>query len=250
MLLLPFLAAAWLLHPSWPKLAAAFVLVMALYLSREPLIVLARQRWVWRTPHEETAAARRWLLALTPLTVAAGPLAIPRSAWPMAAICGVGATVLMAISVWLAVRNRQHSVLFQAIGSAGLAASALVVALGSPPVSSEAWIVWAASALHGISAIPVVHARLAMRRRQTPKPLGASIGALATLVIAAALLPRPLSAALGFSGLVQLAEWLALRSPGAGQAPLTRLGLRLMSESIVFTVLLVWALNCQSVGAR
>lgn len=243
MLTLPFLAAVYLLRPDPLRAAAAFIAVMALFLVREPLIVLARQRWVWRTPHEESAAARRWLLVLAPVLAAAGWVAIPRQAWGLAAAMGAGAAVLMAASIALAVRNRQHSALFQAIGSIGLAASSLAAGLTQPPLAASAWIVWAASALHGVSAIPVVHARLAMRRRQAPNLAPAAIGALAALAAAAASAPGSLSLPLGFSGLVHAAEWLALRSPGAPQAKLARLGLRLMAESILFTLLLVGALR-------
>ncbi len=243
MLVLPLLAAAYLLHPPPGRLLASFVLVMALFLSRAPLIVVARQRWVWRSPHEETAEAWRWLRVLVPAAAISGFAAIPSESWSIAANCGVGAAVLMGLSVWLAVRNRQHSILFQAAGSAGLAASSLVAGLAAPPLSATAWILWASFALHGISAIPVVHARLALRRKQKPDFASASIGALLTLAIAAAMLPGRIAIPLGFSGLAHLAEWFAVRRPGAGQAKLTHLGLRLMTESIGFTLLLVWALG-------
>lgn len=242
MLLLPYAAAVWLVAPHPGRAAAAFVLVMTLFLVREPLIVLARQRWVWRTPHAESRSARQWLLVLAPLMAVSTLVAIPPLAWPMAAAFGSGASLLMAASIALAVRNRQHSALFQAAGSTGLAASSLAVALTTPPVDISAWIVWGASALHGISAIPVVHARLAMRRRQTPSLAAAAAGAAITLAIAAALFPARLSMALAFSGAVHVCEWASLRSPGAAQAPLALLGLRLMTESIVFTAILVWAL--------
>lgn len=250
MLILPYVAAVYLLRPDPLRAAAAFVLVMALFLSREPLIVLARQRWVWRTPHAEAAEARRWLLVLVSVIIAAGLAAIPSGARPMAALFGAGAAGLMAISISLAVRNRQHSALFQSIGSAGLAASSLVVGLIAPPVDAAAWIVWFTSALHGISAIPVVHARLGMRRRERRRLGSASAGAFATLAVAGALFQHPLSLALAFSGLAHMGEWLALRRPNAAQARLTRLGIRLMCESIVFTILLVWALSYQRVGTR
>ena len=243
MLLLPFLATALLLHPAPLRLIAALVWVMALFLVREPLIILARQQWVWKMPHEETGPARRWVIALGLTIALAGAGAIPASAiWPVAAACGFGATALMAASIWLAVRNRQHSVPFQVLGSIGLAGSSLAAALASGAIPGWAWLLWAASALHGAAAIPLVHARLAMRRRQTPNLLLAASGVAITFAGALAATPSWLAVALLFSGMVHLGEWFSLRSPGAAQAPLTRLGLRLMASSICFTVLLAWSL--------
>ena len=145
---------------------AAFLLVLTLFLMREPLIIIARQQWVWRDEHEETALARRFALALGVLAMLTAAVAIPRIAWPLALACGAGAAALMAISILLAVRNRQHSVLFQTIGSVGLASSSLVAALTSGTIPGWTWLLWGASALHGASAIPLVHARLALRRRE------------------------------------------------------------------------------------
>lgn len=243
MLLLPFLATAALLHPAPVRLLAAFVLILSLFLVREPLIILARQWWIWRTPHEEARAAARAVPILLAVASASAWAAIPRHLWNLAAACGAASAALMATSITLAIRNRQHSVAFQALGSVGLAASCLAAALAAGDVPRWVWILWAASALHGISAIPIVHARIALRRKQTPRLALAGLGVLATFVAAAAALPHPLSAALAFSGLAHFGEWLALRSPAAAQARLTQLGLRLMATSILFTALLAWTIT-------
>ena len=142
MLVLPFFASAALLHPSPMRLIAAFVLVMALFLLREPLIVLARQRWVWRTQHEETAPAGRFALGLGVMAIAGAAGAIPASAWPVALACGLAAAKLMAASTYLAVCNRQHSMLFQALGSIGLAGSSLAAALVSGSIPRWTWLLW------------------------------------------------------------------------------------------------------------
>jgi len=241
MLILPFLATAVLLHPAPGRLLAAFVLVPALFLLREPLIVLARQRWIWRTPHEEARAAARALPGLGVVAAAAAYVAIPLPLWTLAGACGAAAASLMAAPVVLAVRNWQYSVAFQALGSAGLAASCLAAAMAAGEVPRWVWILWAASAFHGISAIPIVHARIALRRKQDPALAVAGLGVLATLAAAAAALPHAMSGALAFSGFAYLGEWLSLRSPATAQAKLTQLGLRLMATSIVFTALLAWA---------
>ena len=61
MLLQPFAAAAVVAAEWTPALGAALGAMLAVFLAREPLLVLARQRWVWREPRPETARARRWL---------------------------------------------------------------------------------------------------------------------------------------------------------------------------------------------
>jgi hypothetical protein len=242
MVMLPFLATAFLLHPAPARLLAAFLVVMALFLLREPLIVLARQRWVWRDAHAETGQARRFALGLSVLAILAALAAIPREAWPLALVCGAGAAVLMGVSIILAVRNRQHSVPFQVIGAVGLAGSSLAAALASGGVPGWAWLLWGASSLHGAAAIPLVHARLALRRRQSPDLGRAAIGVILTLAASAAAMPSWLGVALLVSSLAHLAEWASLLLPGAGQASLSRLGVRLMAGSVCFTILLAWSL--------
>lgn len=253
MLVLPLVAAAALmrLHPG--PMVIALLLVLSLFLLRAPLIILARQRWVWRDAHEETALARgaTLLLAVTASFAAIHILVdLPRAVWPAAIACGIGAFVLMAISVWLAVRNRQHSMLFQTVGSIGLAGSCLAVALAAgQAIPIAIWLLWGASALHGITAIPIVHARLDLRRgRQTPNLLRAGVGVAATALAAAAItlagaVYQGVTTALVFSALVHCSEWLALRLPKARETKLTHVGLRLMTASILFTVVLFFGLR-------
>lgn len=257
MLALPFLSAAFLLRPPASRLIPAFVLVLVVFLLREPLIILARQRWVWRDEHAETGLARKavWALGVVALGQAAWlAREVPREVWPAAIGLGAAAAALMGVSIWLAVRNRQHSALFQAIGSVGLAGSAMGVALASAMPGQRAavpWaiaILWGAFALHGVAAIPIVHARLAMRRRQIPNLMLAGTGVAATFtafLAAAAAGGRygGVATALLFSGIAHLAEWLGLRSPRVPETKLTHLGLRLMSGSILFAVLLTFAVR-------
>src|SRR5579871_3946985 len=63
MLLTPFAAAAVLSRTtSWQELAALIASAM-LFAMKDPLVVLARQRWVWKQAHPETHPALRWALA-------------------------------------------------------------------------------------------------------------------------------------------------------------------------------------------
>ena len=250
MLVLPFLSAAALLRLPAGPLFTALVLVFALFLLRAPLIVLARQQWVWRDLHEETQPARSAVLLFgVTASLAAIPilLGLPRSVWPVAIACAAAATGLMAVSIWLAIRNKHHSILFQAVGSVGLAASSLTVALAAGnTIPFAIWLLWAGSALHGVAAIPIVHARLALRRRQSPSLWKAGAGIVLTAAAAAATAVaagsggpfQGITTALVFSTIAHTGEWLAIRSPRAPETRLTHLGLRLMSVSILFTVIL------------
>ena len=58
MLLQPFAAAAVVAAEWTPALGAALGAMLAVFLAREPLLVLARQRWVWREPRPETEIGR------------------------------------------------------------------------------------------------------------------------------------------------------------------------------------------------
>ena len=63
LLLQPFAAGAILAnHWTW-HMFAALGLVLCGFLLREPLTILARQRFVWRTLNPQTAAAARWCAA-------------------------------------------------------------------------------------------------------------------------------------------------------------------------------------------
>src|SRR5438270_5102721 len=81
MLLIPFCSAAILAREwRWTELAALLA-ALSTFAAKDPLVVLARQRWVWKQLHPETEAARSWLLGTAPVIATCGVvLAI---AWPL-----------------------------------------------------------------------------------------------------------------------------------------------------------------------
>ena len=109
MLLLPFASALVLAGQlSWQVLPAA-VVVVGVFLIREPLVTLCRQAALWNQPRPEAAAARSSLARYTPFLVIAGALLfwkLPR--WPLV-VMGLAAAALTAVSVYLIVHNRQRS---------------------------------------------------------------------------------------------------------------------------------------------
>src|SRR5579883_969190 len=72
MLLSPFVSAAILVREfRWTELAALVAVVFA-FAAKDPLTVLARQRFVWKQPHPETAVAKRWLAVELPVIAVCG----------------------------------------------------------------------------------------------------------------------------------------------------------------------------------
>jgi hypothetical protein len=238
LLLQPFAFAAILARRwEWPMLAA-LGLVLAGFVMREPLIVLARQRWVWRERKPESATAWRCLAWEVPLAAVLWVVLASRvPILPLAALTGVALGVTM-LAVWLTVRNQQRSIALQLISSAGLSTTCLLaalVALGRIP--DWAWWLWALLTAHAAGAILVVRARLEARagsgssvRRKALWYQAITAGA----ALAVAVSDRPMAAAaLAFSVLVCLWELARLRKPEALTEPLKQVGWRTLGASLI-----------------
>jgi len=253
MLLQPFIGAllvyTWL---DWRRLnwtlIPALAAVVLVFLVREPLIVVARQRWVWRTPHAETEQARRFLAWELPLLAAAGGALAFVWSFRILAILGGAAAALTALAVFMTIRNRQRAIWFQALSAAGLGSSALAVCFaidGSIP--TWGWWFWGLHAAHFLAAILVVHARLEARiaaRRNTAFSIPRDTMALQIVWLAAGIglvaMNLPLyGAAAILSGAAHVLSLRTLNTPEAVAMPMKTVGLRAMALSIVFTLLIV-----------
>lgn len=247
LLLQPFVFAALLGRRwEWPLLAA-LGLALAGFVMREPLIVLARQRWVWRERKPESAEAVKCLAWEVPL--AGGLWAL--LAWrvplpPLAALTGVALAVTLT-AVWMTAKNRQRSIALQLASSAGLSTTSLLAALaatGSLP--AWAWWLWGLLTVHAAGAILVVRARLEARAGSGPELwwrafwflLAAGAAALALLATGR----RLAASALAFSALTGVWELLRLRRSEALTEPLKRVGWRTLSASLLQGILSVAAL--------
>lgn len=248
MLLQPFLGALIVLHRlRWP-IVPAFAAVVLVFLIREPLVVLARQKFVWRSERPESRIARRYLLI--ELVTLALSSAILLLAWPLwvLLILGGAASALTALAVYMTVRNRQRAVWFQALSSAGLASSALAACLAvGLSIPDWAWWFWALHAAHFLAAILVVHARLEARIASR-RPVAFTIprDALAAQYVFAAAgvtllaLGRPFyGAAALLSSITHLIDLRHLQSPAALAIPMKKVGLRALTVSIAFTLLCI-----------
>lgn len=164
MVITPIVCAA-LLARTWrwaelATLAAAFAALAA----KDPLVVLMRQKFVWTHPNAATPVAAQWFAGYT-LVLAASGLVLLR-AWPLAAIFAMGAGVVAfsLMAIWVNVRNKQRSTLFQIASAAALTSSALATSLSAAgAIAQWCWWLWVLLAMQATAGILVVHARLDAR---------------------------------------------------------------------------------------
>lgn len=253
MMIQPFLCAA-ILGRQWHwSLIAAAVAVVAVFMLREPLVVLGRQRWVWTTERAESVAARKWLAGLVLICLACGVLLSLRWPLPYLLILGAGAAVLTMLAVYMTVKNRQRSWWLQMLSAAGLSASCLAPVLSATGfIPWWCWWLWALSTLHAFAGILVVHARLEARiaakaKRQTEPRFRLPAAAAQVVLVAGAAYCFAagyglLGAALLLSAAVHSWDLSTLGTPKALETRLTVVGLRAMTLSIAVSVIAVVAL--------
>lgn len=260
MLLQPFLGTLLAAKAlAWPVLPALACVLLA-FLIREPLTVLARQKWTWRDPHPETAAARKQVLWQLAALLAGGVLLAVR--WPWSALLGLAgaAGALTMLAVAITIRNRQREVWFQALSAAGLSASGLAACLALyNSIPAWGWWWWALHGMHFWTGILVVHVRLqaridakrapgvismALRLMRNQARVIQSLAALAGLGLAAwGYIYYGL--ALLLSSAVHFRDLAAAPTPEAVAIPMKMVGQRALVVALVFTALLiveVWSL--------
>jgi hypothetical protein len=247
MLLVPYVCGLVLARQWHWSVVATTLALLGVFLIRQPLLVLGRQRWIWTQPHPETAAAKRWLAGLLVVLAATSMVLAGRWGVPLLLLFGVGAAVLTGLAVWMTLHNRQRSVWLQAISAAGLSASALAASLSTAgELRTWAWWLWGVSAAHSVAAVLVVHHRLEVRiasRSGAPEPARfrrpAFAMQLALLAGAAAVAgARPsLAAAMTLAALIHLWDLRARKSAQALQTPLRTVGFRALALHVVYSVL-------------
>jgi hypothetical protein len=254
MLLQPFLGALIVYHRlTWTVLPALGAVVLV-FMVREPLIVLARQRWVWRGERPETAHAKRFLSIELPLLALAGAWLLRAWPWWILIVLGGSASLLSALAVFMTVRNRQRAIWFQTLSAAGLASSALAACLAiEASIPAWGWWFWGLHAAHFLAAILVVHARLESRiaARKAGGALSAEFlttrrqamwlqGALSAAAIALVIAGKPFyGAALMLSAVVHMLSLRVMHTPGALSLAMKTVGLRALAVSIAVTLLIV-----------
>ena len=254
MLLTPFFSAAILLwSANWLELVALVVVVCA-FAVKDPLLVLARQRTVWKQEHPETRLATR--VAFIELLVLAGCAAVLVSArgWRSFLPLFLGGGAFTALAVAVNVLNRQRSAWFQVASAVALTSSCLMACLSvQGKIVSWCWLLWILSALQASAGIFVVHARLDARaaaRKANESGCGSRRAAFisqVSLAFAAAIFALFgrfwIATALLIAAACYLIELRRQVNLKALQMPLTRVGQQALALSIVYTVLVIVGLS-------
>jgi len=250
MLFTPIVCAA-ILSRSWrwtelATLTAAFAALAA----KDPMVVLARQRFVWKQPHPETAVALRWFAGWMIVLAFSGLVLL--ATWPLAATVslglGVGAFSVLAIAI--NVKNRQRSTLFQIVSAFALTSSSLAASLSaSGTVAPWCWWLWLLLALQATAGILVVHARLDARialRSTAPARENYRRAAQISLVV---LVGAAAAAIVFHRGVIASALMIAVfgyaydlhrqRNAEALQLPLKSVGQQALALSSLYAILLI-----------
>lgn len=250
MLFTPIVCAA-ILARTWhwaefATLTAAFAALAA----KDPMVVLARQRFVWKQWHPETAVAARWFVGWTILLALSGLVLL--AAWPFTATLslGFGVAVFSVLAIAVNVKNRQRSTLFQIASAFALTSSSLATSLSATgTIAPWCWGLWLFLALQATAGILVVHARLDARiaLRGTP-PTGANYRraaqiALVVLAGAAVLAIFFRRAWIALALLIAVAGYTydlhRQRDAAALQLPLKAVGQQALALSSLYAVLLI-----------
>ncbi len=250
MLLTPFFAAAILLREFyWPELIALIAIVCA-FAIKDPLVVIARQRFIWKQQHAETKAAQKSVLVELVLLAGCGLVLIAVRDWRPFVALFFGAGAFTVLAVTLNVRNRQRSEWFQVASAIALSATSLAACLAARGAIPEwGWLLWMLCALQAAAGIFVVHARLdariAARKGQPPPAENRRAAFLSQAVLIAAAVAfgfaaRPwISAALVLAATGYLVDLRRQRHVSSLQVPLKTVGLRALGLSIVYALLVI-----------
>lgn len=256
MLLQPAIAALILFGtgPKWWMPIVTLVCMIAMFLLRQPFIVLARQRWVWKDRKPESGLAMRWAAGLAFILAAGGYLHLQAWSLPYLIAFGCGALLLTAAAVYLTLRNEQRSIWLQVVSAAALTAGAPAMALtatGGIPLA--AWILWLCSAVYCASGVLTVRAlleaRIAVKRPGAMSPVFRAPAWISQWILiamgtAALAWNRWVAAALFLIAMLHIFRTLRqLANPALLAKPLTRVGFEAMGGSLVYTALLIVALK-------
>jgi hypothetical protein len=250
MLFTPIVCAAILARTwSWAELATATAAFAAIA-AKDPLVILARQHFVWKQTHSETAPARRWFAGWSVLLCASGMVLLAASPLKAVLALGAGVAAFSILVVVVNVKNRQRSTLFQIASAAALTSSSLATSLSATgAIQRWCWWLWLLLALQTTAGILVVHARLdASIALRSPLPAQNSFRRAAQVSLAVLTMAAIAAAAMGH-WLIPAALLIAVagyayelhrqRDSVALQLPLASVGRRALALSSVFAILLV-----------
>ena len=250
MLLAPFFAAAILLRQvNWQELVALLAILCA-FAIKDPLVVLARQRWVWKQEHPETKPALRSAAIEFAVLAACGVALLGTRDWRPFLALFLGAAAFTVLAVMVNVRNRQRSEWFQVASAAALTSTSLAACLSAQGrIAGWCWLLWLLTALQATAGIFVVHARLdarvAARKGQASNSDSRRAAFVCQIILlgAAAVfayLWRPwIAAALLILAAGYSWELQRQKNPASLQMSLKRVGQQALALSIAYTLMIV-----------
>jgi hypothetical protein len=233
----------------WSELATLTAAFAALA-AKDPMVVLARQRFVWKQGHPETAAAAQRFAGWIVILILSG--LVLAATWPLTATVAMGLGVCMfsSLAVAISVKNRQRSTLFQIASAAALTSSSLATSLSATgAIAPWCWWLWLLMAMQATAGILVVHARLdahialrgtAPASERFRRAAQVSLGALTCAAVTATILGRGWIAVALL--VLLMGYWYELRGqrdPATLQIPLKTVGQRALALSSLYSVLLI-----------
>jgi hypothetical protein len=233
----------------WPEFVA-LVAICCAFAIKDPLVVIARQRFVWTQTHVETKAAMRSALLQSLLLVACGITLLILGDWPPLVLLFLGSAAFTVLAVTLNVRNRQRSEWFQMASAAALSSTCLVTCLSATNVIPDwCWLLWFLCALQAVAGIFVIHARLdarvAARKGQVANSHNRRAALICQLVLMLAglifaFVARPwITAALFIAATCYLAELRRQENPQSLQTPLKRIGIEALGLSTGYALVII-----------
>ncbi len=250
MLFTPMVCAAILARTwNWTELAAITAAFAALA-AKDPMVILARQRLVWKQLHPETPIAALWFAGWMLVLALSGVVLL--MSWPLKATLALGAGVgaFSILAVLVNVKNRQRSTLFQIASAIALTSSSLATSLSATgTIQKWCWWLWLFLALQATAGILVVHARLDARialrnaAKATQDFRRKALWAVVVLAAAAATAGVLRHSFIAAALLVAVAGYgydlYRQRDANDLQRPLTSVGQRALALSSVFSILLI-----------
>jgi len=250
MLLTPIFSVA-ILARTWhwtelAVLAAAFAAMSA----KDPAVLLMRQRFVWKQRNPETPAAAQWLIGWSAVLIA-GVLVL-LATWPFKIFLAMGAGIVLfaGLAVFVNLKNRQRSTLFQIASAAALTSTSLATCIAATgAIPTGCWGFWALITMQASAGILVVHARLdariALRKPTSANPhfrraAQITLAVLLSAAIAAIVFKRVwIALALCLAVLGYSYDLIRQKNPAALQMPLKTVGQQALLLSTLYSALLI-----------
>ena len=245
MLLFPFISGAVLVGSADLALLPALLAALAVFLIREPIVVLWKQRpertAAWRTlllTGGTLAVSGLWLLSVLPLF------------W--SGILGGAAVALTFVYVGAVIHGRQRSIPLQIVGAAGLTSSAALAYLaGGRQPDFTLLLLWLAQTVYYTGSVLKIHALIEARKQRagTATDQRAKRGAMMWLALQLACAVAfgvggfwLMGVALSMPALVHGFDLRHMDDPARAKIPLRTIGFRELALSAVFSVLAILSL--------